>query len=137
MERLTYRKRNVLGVAALSVTALAGCSIDSYHNDASNVQCDGKRTKTNLQGNGMATFIVHGEDDSIATVQVRRSEQGVSVGVTGDISGRPPQVLEADGFTVPIPQVNGPELSTYGAGGAWIIDARDDSIVIQGSCDGL
>ena len=136
MERLTPRKRNALLAVALSATALAGCSIDSYLTDASNVRCDGKRTKTELEGNGVATFIVHGEDDSVATVQVRRNEEGVSVGVSGDVTG-PPQQLEDDGFTAPTPIVNGAELSAFGAGGAWVIDAREDSIVIQGTCDGI
>lgn len=136
MERLTSRKRNTLLAVVLSATALVGCSIDSYLTDASDVQCDGKRTKTELEGNGMATFIVHGEDDSVATVQVRRSDEGVSVGVTGDVTG-PPQQVEDDGFTAPTPIVDGAELSTFGAGGAWVIDAREDSVVIQGSCDGM
>jgi len=134
MERLTTRKRNSLLAVALSATALAGCSIDSYLADASNVQCDGKRTKAELEGSGMATFIVHGEDDSVATVKVRRNEEGVSVGVTGDVTG-PPQQLEDDGFTAPTPIVDGAELSAFGAGGVWVIDAHEDSIVIQGSCD--
>lgn len=133
MERLTHIKRDFLLMAALSATAFAGCSIDSYLTDASDVQCDGKRTRTELEGNGMATFVVHGEDDAVATVQVRRSEEGVSVGVTGDVTG-PPQQLEEDGFTAPTPLVDGAELSTFGAGGAWVIDAREDSVVIQGSC---
>ena len=136
MERLRPRSHNTLLVVALSATALAGCSIDSYLTNPSDVQCDGNRTKTDLEGNGMTTFIVHGEDDSVATVKVRRNNKGVSVGVTGNVTGTPQQ-LEADGFTAPIPLVNGAELSAFGAGGAWIIDAREDSVVIQGSCDGM
>jgi len=135
MERLTSRKCNALLAVTLSATALFGCSIDSYLTDASDVQCDGRRTKSDLEGNGMATFTVHGEDNSLATVRVRRSEEGVSVGVIGDVTG-PPQQLEDDGFTAPTPIVDGAEMSTFGAGGAWVIDAHEDSVVIQGSCDG-
>ena len=137
MEKITNKRRNVLLATALSATALVGCSIDSYLTDASDVQCDGKRTKVELEENGRATFIVHGDKDgSVATVQVRRNEEGVSVGVTGDVTG-PPQQLEADGFTAPTPVVDGAELSAFGAGGAWVIDASEDSVVIQGSCDGM
>lgn len=137
MERLRFKKHKALVVAALSATALVGCSVDSYLNDASNVQCDGKRTKTDLEGNGVATFIVHGkEDGDIATVSVRRNDERVSVSVNGDVTG-PPQQLEADGYTAPTPVVDGAELTAFGAGGAWIIDARNDSVVIQGSCDGM
>jgi hypothetical protein len=137
MEKLTPRRRNILAIATLSATALAGCSVDSYLTNPSNVHCDGKRTKTELQGNGTATFIVHGKEDAdVATVKVRRSNEGISVGVSGDVTG-PPQQLEADGFTAPTPIVDGAELSAFGAGGAWIIDARNDGVVIQGSCDGM
>lgn len=136
MERLTHRRQNILVAAALSAAALAGCSIDSYLTDSSDVQCDVKSTKVDFEKNGMATFIVHGDDDSIATIQVRRNEHGVSVGVTGDVTG-PPQQLENDGFTKPIPVVDGAELSAFGSGGAWVIDARQDSVVVQGSCDGM
>ena len=136
MERMFYRRTSV-AAAALSALAMAGCSVDSYLNDPSNVQCDGKRTKADLEGSGMATFIVHGkEDGDVATVKVRRSDERASVGVTGDVTG-PPQQLEADGFTAPTPIVEGAELSTFGAGGAWVIDVRDDSVVIQGSCEGM
>ncbi len=137
MERLVSRRRNVLAIAALSATALVGCSVDSYLTDPSNVQCDSKRTKTDLKGDGMATFIVHGkEKGDVATVKVRRTGEDASVGVTGDVTG-PPQQLEADGFTAPTPIVDGPELSVFGAGGAWVIDVRKDSVVIQGTCDGM
>jgi hypothetical protein len=137
MEKITYKRRNVLLATALSAAALVGCSVDSYLADASDVQCDGKRTKVDLEGNDMATFIVHGVDDgSVATVQVRRNEEGVSMGVTGDVTG-PPQQLENDGFTAPTPIVEAAELSAFGAGGAWVIDVREDSVVIQGSCDGM
>lgn len=137
MEILKPRRRNALAIFALSSVALAGCSIDIYSTDPSDVQCDGRRTKTDLEGNGMATFIVHGtEEDDIATVSVRRDEDMVSVSVSGDVTG-PPQQLEEDGYTTPIPIVDGAELSAFGAGGAWVIDARDDIIVIQGSCNGM
>ncbi len=136
MNRLKFKNRDALLAVTLSATALVGCSIDSYLTDASDVQCDGKRTKADLKVNGMATFIVRGEDESNATVQVRRSEEGVSVGVTGDVTG-PPQQLEDNGFTKPTPLVDGAELSAFGAGGAWVIDVREDSVVIQGSCDGM
>ena len=137
MERFTNRKRNALLATALSAVALTSCSIDSYLTDPSNVQCDGKRTEVDLSGNGMATFIVHGKQkDEVATVRVRRNGNEASVGVTGDVTG-PPQQLEADGFTKPTPIVNGPELSAFGAGGAWVIDVRKDMVVIQGSCDGM
>lgn len=137
MEILTSRRRNVLAIFALSTIALAGCSIDSYLTDPSNVQCDGKRTRTDLEGNGMATFIVHGkEDGDVATVSVRRNNDSVSVSVSGDVTG-PPQQLEADRYTAPIPIVDGAELSAFGASGAWVIDVRNDSVVIQGTCDGM
>lgn len=119
---------------------MTGCTIhiDSYLTDPSGVQCDGARTKTDLPDRGLATFIVHGEtEDDIATITVRQNNQGVSVRVTGDVTG-PPQVLADDGFTHPTSIVDGPELNTLGAGGAWIIDARSDgTVVIQGNCDGM
>lgn len=136
MERPAYKKR-AFAVATLSAVALAGCSVDSYLTDPSNVHCDDKRTKSDLEGNGIATFIVHGKQEGdIATVKVRRNEEGASVAVTGDVTG-PPQQLEEDGFTRPAPIVDGAELSAFGAGGAWIIDVREDSVVIQGSCEGM
>ena len=45
--------------------------------------------------------------------------------------------LEGDGYTKSTPLVDGAELSTFGAGGAWVIDARENSVVIQGTCEGL
>lgn len=124
-------------LGALSAAALTGCSIDSYYNDPSNVQCDEKRTRTELASDGVATFIVHGKHEGkVATVTVRREDNMVSVKVGGDITG-PPMQVEEDGFSKPTPIVEGPELSAFGAGGAWIIDARKDSVVIQGTCDGM
>lgn len=85
----------------------------------------------------MTTFIIHGsEEGDVATVQVRRDERGASVAVSGDVTG-PPQQLEADGFTPPTPVVDGAELSAFGAGGAWVIDVREDRVVIQGTCEGM
>ena len=137
MEILNYKRRNVLAATALSFVALAGCSVDSYLTDPANVQCDEKRTEVDLSGDGIATFIVHGKQNgSVATVKVRRSEENASVNVTGDITG-PPQQLAADGFTTPTKIVNSPELSTFGAGGAWVIDVSKDTVVIQGTCDGM
>ena len=129
--------RTALALIGLSTAALAGCSIESYHNDASDVHCNGERTIANLGDSGMASFIVHGErDGEVATVKVRRIDDEVSVSVSGEPTG-PPQLVEEDGFTTPTPIVEGPELNAFAAGGAWIIDVRESSAVIQGSCDGL
>jgi hypothetical protein len=137
MEILSNKRRNSIVAVALSASALAGCSIDSYLTDSSNVQCDEKRTEVNLSSNGIATFIVHGKHKGdVATVKVRRDDNDASVNVSGDITG-PPQQLKADGFTKPTPVVNGAELSAFGAGGAWVIDVRKDTVVIQGTCDGM
>ncbi len=137
MEILSHKKRDSLLVFALSAIAFSGCSIDSYLTNSADVQCDGKRTVADLSNNGLATFIVHGKQKGdLATIKVRRSEEGASVGVSGDVTD-PPQQLEADGFTKPIPVVDGAELSTFGAGGAWVIDVRKDSVVILGACDGM
>lgn len=137
MEVLRYRKSTSLVAAAVSTLALSSCSVDSYHTDASAVHCDGERTKAELEDDGVATFIVHGEKDRIATVTVRREDDFASVKVEGDIEGRPPQEIAADGFSEPVEIVSGSELSTFGGGGAWLIDVRKDSVVIQGNCDGM
>ena len=137
MEKLPTRKRNLAAISAVTVFALTGCSIESYLTNPANVQCDGRRTEVTLAASGLATFIVHGKQKGeVATVQVRRNDNEASVRVTGDVTG-PPQQLEADGFTRPTPIVNGSELSAFGAGGAWVIDVREDSVVIQGTCDGM
>lgn len=139
MERLIPRNNNLVAVAYLSAIALSGCTVDvdSYLNDQTNVQCDGKRTKADLNGDGMATFVVHGEKEAdAAIVSVRRKDDEVSVSVAGNVTG-PPQQLEEDGYTAPTPIVDGTELAAFGAGAAWIIDAREDSVVIQGTCDGM
>lgn len=138
MEKLSYRKSVATTSAALAFTALNSCSfeIDSYLTDPSNVQCDDKRTKSDLEGDGTSSFIVHGDKDKIATVTVRRKDDAVSVAVTGDVTG-PPQDLESDGYTEPTPIVEGSELTAFGAGGAWVIDVRKDSVVIQGTCEGM
>ncbi len=139
MERLTPRSRNILTIAALSATALVSCSVDSYLTDPSNVHCDGKRTKTELDGDGIAEFIVHGnEDDKAANVNVRLTDDGVSVRVSGDVTG-PPQQLGKDGYTEPVPAVKGPELSTFGAGGVWTVDVspKDGTVSVRGTCDGM
>lgn len=123
--------------AALAAGALflTGCTVDG---DPSAVPCDGTRAMAEFSEDGFATFTVHGtQEDDIATVTVRRDDGGVSVRVMGDVTG-PPQILEDDGFTRPTNIVDGPELSTFGAGGAWIIDVREDgTVVIQGNCDGM
>lgn len=137
MEILHARTRNTLAIATLSATALAGCSIDSYLTDPSNIHCDSRRTISELSGDSVATFVVHGrEKGDVATIKVRRTAQGASVNVSGDITG-PPQQLEKDGYTAAVAVVDGPELSAFGAGGAWVIDVRQNSVVIQGSCDGM
>ncbi len=137
METLAHKKRNSILALALSASAIAGCSIDSYLTDPSNVQCDGKRTEVDLSTNGLATFIVHGKQNAdVAVVKVRRNAAGASLAVSGEVTG-PPQQREADGFTKPTPVVDGAELSTFGAGGAWVIDVRDSTVVIQGSCDDM
>ncbi len=137
MEKISFYRRAV-ALTALSTAALVGCTVDSYLNDTSDVQCDGKRTKTDLVVGGIATFIVHGsEAGRVATVQVKRDEQGASVKVEGDTDGAPMQTLDANGYTEPAPVVDGAELSAFGAGGAWIIDARKNEVVIWGSCDGI
>jgi hypothetical protein len=127
MEKLSYKKRNALLATTLSAVALAGCTIDSYLTDPSNVQCDGKRTKVELEGSGMTTFVVHGDKESdVATVQVRRTKEIASVAVSEGAQG--------EEFTDPTPVVEGPELNASAAGVSWVIDVRDDSVVIQGSC---
>ncbi|MBC7764153.1 hypothetical protein H7Y29_00390 [Microbacteriaceae bacterium] len=132
-----YRTRSLITANLLAVSAFSACSIDSYLRDPSNVQCDGKRTMSDLSGNGNAIFIVHGKDKSdVATITVKRDDGEVSVKVTGEVTG-PPQQLERDGFTTATPILDGAELGTFGGGGAWVIDAREDSIVIQGTCDGM
>jgi hypothetical protein len=139
MEIFTHRSRNATAAAALSAALLTACSfsVDSYLTDASNVQCDGRRTEVDLSDDGMATFIVHGLHKRIATVKVRRSQGNASVAVSGDVAGSPPQLsAQADGFTTPVPVVNGAELSAYAAGGSWAIDVSQANVVIQGSCDG-
>ena len=137
MEKIFTSKRNSVLAIALSLSALSGCSVDSYLNDPSNVQCDEKRTIADLPNNGMATFIVHGKQEGdVATIRIRRTAKLASVAVSGDVTG-PPQQLEPDGFTKPTPIVDGAELSAFGAGGAWVIDARKDSVVIQGTCQGM
>ena len=137
MEKLSSKGRNSILAAAVALGALAGCSVDSYLTDPSNAQCDGRRTKADLAVNGIATFIVHGKQESdVATVRVRRSEQNASVATSGDVTG-PPQQLEADGFTAPTPVGDGVQLSAFGASGAWVIDVREGSVVIQGTCAGM
>lgn len=137
MERLPDRRRTAIVKAALFAVALAGCSSDGYSTDPSNVQCDGRRTMVDLEAGDTATFLVHGsQEGDVATVKVRRGEDDASVAVTGDVTG-PPQQVGPDGFTPPIRIVEGAELSTFGAGGAWVIDVREDSVVIQGTCAGM
>lgn len=132
-----YKKRSFIAANLLAVSALSSCTIDSYLTDASDVQCDGRRTLSDLKEDGQAVFVVHGENkDDIATITVRREDDQIRVGVSGDITG-PPQQLESDGFTHPLPIAEGPELSTFGAGGVWLIDARKGDVVIQGSCNGM
>lgn len=136
MEILRFRNK-ALVTTLLSATALLGCSIESYLTNTSAVKCDGKTTIDDLPVDGVATFIVHGRNDGeTGIVQVRRNADGVSVKAESDIDG-PPQQLMSDGFTPPVPIMEGSELTTFAAGGAWILDARDDSVIIQGTCDGL
>ena len=144
MERMHRKRPSIYLASAVASAALTGCSIwvDSYLTNPADVHCDGQRTKVDLEGDGVATFVVHGAEHGdgdgkdVATVKVRRSGDEVSVMTSGDTSG-PPQQVEADGFTAPTPLVEGAELSTFGAGGAWVIDVRPDSVVIQGTCDGM
>lgn len=125
MERFTYSK---LAVVATTMAALAlpGCrvSIDSYLTDASGVQCDGRRTITDLRVGGVALFVVHGIDrGEEATVEVSRADTTVSVAVDDKPAGLPrPYVAD------------GAELHVNAADGTWLIDVREDTVVIQGSC---
>ena len=137
MEKLT-RYRTAAVAATLSAAALTGCTIDSYLTDASDVQCDGKRTKADLPEGGTTVFIVHGsEAGRIATMHIKRDQQGASVKVEGDSEGALEVALAPDGYTEPVPVTEGTELSAFGAGGAWVIDVRETDVVIQGSCGGL
>lgn len=137
MEILNNKRRNALTAVTLSALALAGCSGDKSLTDPSDVHCDNNRTQVSFEDQGITSFTVHGaEDDTVAVIEVRRQSNTVSTRVTGDVTG-PPQQLEVDGFTKPTSIVDGPELSVFGVGGAWILDASQDSLSIQGSCDGL
>ena len=120
-----------------AATLLAGgCTIDSYLNDPTDVQCDGRRTLSELSGDGVATFIVHGKGKNNGVITVRKEDGAVSLHADGIMSG-PAAELDEDGYTIPVALRNGPELSAFVAGGAWIIDVRNKSVVIQGSCDGI
>lgn len=143
MREFPSRNRNRLVDVAISVialggaVALGGCSIDSYSNDAADVQCDGKRTMADLTAGGTTAFIVHGDDEGeVATLRLRRDETHASVAIAGQLAD-PLERLDEDGFNPPVSIVEGPELDVLAAGGAWIIDIRDRSAVIEGSCDGL
>ena len=137
MER--FPKKSLIASNLLAVSALTACAfeIDSYHTDPSDVRCDDGRTKVELDGNGRVTFMAHGEKNKDPVViTVRRENDQVSVRAEGNITG-PPQAVEQDGFSSPTPLVDGAELSTFGAGGAWVIDAREESVVIEGTCEGM
>jgi len=59
MEKYTTRRLFAAGnLLAISAFTLTGCTVDSYLTDTSAVECDGKRTKTDLPDDGHATFIV-------------------------------------------------------------------------------
>jgi hypothetical protein len=136
MRNTSFEKSRAV-VAGFSLFLLVGCGVDSYLTDPSNVQCNGDRTQVNLAANGLAAFIVHGKHrGEVATIQVRRTEAGASTSVSGDVTG-PPQKLESDGFTKPVPVGGGADLSAYAASGAWIIDVSKNTAVIQGSCVGM
>src|SRR5579872_1384593 len=134
---LRQRKPAAILAAALTATALSGCTVESYLTDNSNVQCDGNQTEAPLNGNGNVAFIVHGENKKdVATVNVRRDSRGVSLNVTGSVTG-PPQQLEPDGYTKPVPIESTTQLSAFGADGAWIINVSKTDVIIQGSCQGM
>ena len=135
MEKIISYKRRIFTGATLALL-VAGCTIDSYNNDTTNVRCDEGRTKTELVKNGFASFFVHDQKYSEAVVKVRRNEQGVSVAVEGDITG-PPQEFEEDGFTKPIPFADPTSLNVFAANGNWIINVTDNSAVISGTCQGI
>lgn len=135
MERQDLERLNSYLVGAISALALSSCSEGGYNTDPSSVQCDVKRTIADLPEDGMTTFVVHGnERGEVGIVQVRRSDESVSVATESEIAG-PPQQLELDGFTEPVPIEEGPELSAFAAGVAWVIDARRDTVVIHGTCN--
>lgn len=137
MERLS--KRSVIAANLLALSALNACSggIDSYHTDPSDVHCDDGRTKVDLIGDGSTKFIVHGEKDTgPAVITIRRRDNQVSVKSEGNVTG-PPQTVDAHGYTPPAPIEEGAELAAFGANAAWIIDVQEESVVIQGSCEGM
>lgn len=138
MERHRIKRAIVASLLAAPALALVGCSVevDSYHTDSSDVRCDDGRTKSELRGDGLATFVVHGSgNEDPAVITVRRENDLVSVKVEGNVTG-PVQELAMDGFTEPTPLVDGAELGTFGSGAAWVVDARPDSVTIEGTCEG-
>lgn len=139
-EILSKRGLGLVTSLAIGALVLEGCSftVDSYLTDPSNVKCDGKRTKTDLNGDGMASFVVHGKHTGeLAIVKVRRAYDKASLSVVNDTANSPAQQYDKDGFSTPTSVVDGSELSVIAGGGAWVIDVRKDSVIIQGSCDGL
>jgi hypothetical protein len=136
MERPHLQKLNPYLTCFLSTVALTGCNINDLE-ATPEVQCDGKEVTADFSNQDRATFVVHGKNrGDVAAVQVLKSSAGVSVAVEGTII-EPPHELEMDDFTEPVPLMEGSEVSTFAAGEVWVIDAREDTVVVQGTCDGM
>jgi hypothetical protein len=111
------------------------CSIDSYNNDTTAVQCDDGRTIADLNPNGgVAIFTVHNLESDLATIAVRRNQDEVFIRtydqfVDGEVRGGD------ENFGEPIPYVEGTEGFVVALGVPWQIDVREEDVVISGACN--
>lgn len=134
------RKKRRLFVPALTASvALSSCvAIDSYLTDTTDVQCDGRRTISDLSGDGNAIFVVHGKDPGDqAVITVNRQDDMIRVIAENDTSASQKEPKGEETFTDPVPLGDGPEAFIAAGGGIWTLDARVDTVVIKGTCDGI
>ncbi len=132
------KKRLLFAPTILAGVALSACAVDSYLTDTTNVQCDSRRTRSELYGDGNAIFIVHGKKPSDqAVITVNRKDDLARVKIENDTSASPRTPDEESVFGEAIPIAEGPETHVIAGGGDWIIDVRATGVVIEGTCDGI
>lgn len=128
LRNIEIKTATALSVAGLALTA---CTIDSYLTDVTNVHCDGKRTIQDLREDGLSTFIIHGKDNAVAKVVVKKKDSLVAI-ATASVGD--PKQLEFGRYE----KIDfGYEFDMIAAGGAWLINASEDDVYIHGSCENI
>lgn len=122
-------------LAASAILTMTGCSIDSYSNDTANVRCEDNRYGDELIDGGRAIFQVEYPGQSgpaSITIDRKGTEVTITSAVGAQQSGDVGLGDATYGETFKI--VEGPETTVILEDSQWLVNVREDDVVVSGSC---